>query len=129
MRVEIRAEGEIVESQELLNGTRTVAFEASSEDGWTLSGVVSWSRGLTDFVGEGDLTLVHDDGSEVYASLTRAAVVAASGEAADAELLCDYEVDGGALGFADASGIVTGRIWIERDRVRGEWTVAVVKVT
>lgn len=125
MEIDISAAGEIVESQELLNGTRTVAFEGASEDGWLVSGVASWNRGLVDYVGEGDLTVARENGTEIYASLTQASIAREEDANADVSLDCRYEVDGGAGEYDGASGSATGSIVIEGDAIRGKWRIQV----
>lgn len=111
MEIVIVAEGEVVESQELLNGTRTVAFEAQSSDAvWLLSGVISWNLGLLDFPGEGDLTLARDDGTELYASLASAVARDINGTT---QLDCEYDVDGGAGQFDGATGSAAARVQLE----------------
>ena len=75
MRIEIDVAGEIVERQELLNGTETVSLEGVSRDGrWTLSGLVTWNIGLKSNTGEGDITLTRDDGAELFGTLVQGEV-------------------------------------------------------
>lgn len=103
--------GDIVERQELLNGTQMLTLAGESVDGaWSLAGDISWNVGLVDFRGEGDITLSRDDGSELLGTLV-AAVVREIGdtaaEDADHKLHSEYEIDGGSGDFESASGSVT----------------------
>jgi len=123
MDLVIEVAGEIVEEQELLNGTRTVTLSGATADGvWTLDGVVSWNRGLVEYAGEGDLTLARDDGSEVYATLVRAVARDDAGEDdADVRLEVSYEVDGGVGEFERASGPMSGTVLIAAGAFAGRW--------
>ena len=79
MEIEIELAGEIVERQELLNGTETVSLEGESADGrWTMSGLVTWNIGLVSNTGEGDITLTRDDGAELFGTLIRGDVAETS---------------------------------------------------
>lgn len=126
MEIEIKATGEIVESQELLNGTRTIAFEAASDDGvWLVSGVVSWNLGLIEYPGEGDLTLSRE-GAEVYATLVSAVADAeadAEDDTSDALLQLSYEIDGGAGEFDGANGGCGGSVKIAASAIEGTWVL------
>ncbi len=124
MELDIEIAGEIVEQQELLNGTRTVTLSGGSADGvWTLDGVVSWNRGLVEFAGEGDLTLVREDGAELYATLVRATVRDDAGEdEAEVSLSVAYQVDGGTGELEDATGAIAGTVRIVAGGFEGRWT-------
>lgn len=126
MEIEIKASGEITESQELLNGTRTVAFEATSDDGvWLVSGVVSWNLGLVEFAGEGDLTLSRE-GAEIYATLVSAIAdheADAEDDTSDALLELTYEIDGGAGEFDAANGGCRGSVKIAASAIEGMWAL------
>ena len=123
MELQIEIAGEIVERQELLNGTMTVALEgADASREWTLTGVLSWNRGLVEYAGEGDLTLVHRDGAEIFATLTRSAVIE-TGDDADAghEFRASYEIDGGSGAFEGAAGNAHARGSLSGDAFQGMW--------
>jgi propanediol dehydratase large subunit len=125
MEIEIRVEGDVVERTELLNGTVTIALEGESGDGtWTVSGVLSWNRGLVDFAGEGDLTISGADG-DLFASLTSATVAGTLEDASDDDgqvvLQARYEVDGGLGNFEGASGSIEGQVIVEGARFGGTW--------
>jgi hypothetical protein len=124
MELEIAINGDIVERQELLNGTQTITIEGASDDGaWTLVGSISWNRGLKDYAGEGDLTLTRG-GDEIFATLTNAEVRDAPDDAtADHSLALEYDVDGGAGTFSDASGRAQATGWLAGDRFGGSWTL------
>jgi hypothetical protein len=106
--------GDVVERQELLNGTESVTLEGGSSDGaWAVSGLVSWNIGLESYAGEGDITLSRDDGAELFGTVVRAVVSDTSGaDPGSAEagfaLRLEYEIDGGAGELAGASGTATG---------------------
>ena len=126
--MEINVTGDIVERQELLNGTKIVALDGASPDGaWRLSGSVSWNIGLADAVAEGDLTLARDDGAEIFATLVSATIVesAESGDA-DFDLTLTYEIDGGsaalegAVGSIDLLGVLAGERFRTRLRLATE---------
>jgi len=123
MELRIDIAGEIVERQELLNGTLTVAFEGADASGeWTLAGSLSWNRGLVDYAGEGDVTLVRSDGAELFATLIRASVIEAADDAhAGYEFRASYEVDGGGGEFGQATGSATASGTLAGDAVNGTW--------
>ncbi len=119
--MEIEISGDIVERQELLNGTRTVTLEGATADGaWVLTSVVSWNLGLVEYAGEGDLTLARGD-DEVFATLVRAVVMAADDEEADIALDVEYAIDGGAGGLAEAAGRITAQISLTAEQFEGRW--------
>ena len=121
METELDVTGEIVERQELLNGTESVTLEGIADGGWTVVSTISWNLGLVDFEGEGDLTLTRTDGAELYATATRVRVAAAGDEqrAFDAA----FEVDGGTGTFEGAHGEVEARGYLGEDDFSGRFTV------
>src|SRR5262245_53686299 len=125
MDLEIEAVGEVVERSELLNATSTIAIEGKTADArWHVGGVLSWNRGLVDYIGEGDLSMTAADG-EVFASLT--AVVAeqeSEDEGSDVLLAVKYEIDGGSGRFEGAAGIVEGRVRVAGDSFDARWTLS-----
>jgi len=120
MELELRFSGEIVERQELLNGTQMITIECASTDGgWTLVGSVSWNRGLVDYAGEGDLSLMRG-GDELFATLVEADVRDARDEAAaDHVMRLIYDVDGGAGDFAGAGGRARVELTVAGEGVEG----------
>ena len=126
MELRIEISGEIVERQELLNGTETVTIEGTDDAGqWTLTGALSWNLGLVDYAGEGDLTLARRDGAELFGTLTRARVTETAGEGGDADHRFEaaYEIDGGAGAFEGASGEAQAEGSFGGDGFRGVWRV------
>jgi hypothetical protein len=125
MEIRIEIVGDIVERQELLNGTESVTIEGTDPAGeWTLVGSFSWNLGLVDYAGEGDLTLTRADG-ELFATLTQASVSAEStgDDTADHSFVTVYEIDGGAGAFADAAGVAGGRGTLAGGTFRGAWVL------
>jgi hypothetical protein len=121
---ELHASGDVVEWQELLNGTETVTLKGATADGaWTLSSVVSWNLGLVEFEGEGDLTLTRDDGSEIFATLERAEVSdsCAADDEADVALRVRYVVDGGSGEFEGSEGHIAAELRVTGGRFEGIW--------
>ncbi len=128
MQIEIDFAGEIVERQELLNGTETVSLEGESADGrWTMSGLVAWNIGLVSSAGEGDITLTRDDGAELFGTLVRGDVSeAAAGdgeEAASYAMRLEYEIDGGGGAFESAAGTCVAAGSLAAAAFWGRWTV------
>lgn len=126
--VEIEFAGEVVERQELLNGTETVSLEGVSADRrWTISGLLTWNIGLVSNAGEGDITLTRDDGAEVFATVLRGDVseTAASedGDGADHAFGVEYEIDGGSGAFASARGTCDAAGQLGGANFRGRWTL------
>jgi hypothetical protein len=121
MELRVEMVGEIVERQELLNGTQTIALEGADAAGeWTMTGSLSWNRGLVDYVGEGDLTLTRTDGSEIFTTVTRASVTDADdGQSFSAA----YEIDGGSGAFDGASGEAEGTGELSGETFRGTWAL------
>lgn len=125
MELHVHVEGEVVERSELLNGTCTIAIEGETADGrWQIAGVVSWNRGLVEYVGEGDLSVAGSDG-EVFASLTASDAEAGGEDETDVRLAVSYEIDGGSGRFDDAAGTVEGSVRVAGDRFEGAWTIAI----
>jgi hypothetical protein len=121
----IEIAGDVVERQELLNGTQTITIEGVDPAAeWTLTGSLSWNLGLVDYVGEGDLTLTRADGAELFATLTHARVAEADADAAhDHTFDAMYEIDGGSGAFERATGDAHAVGALAGDRFRGTWTV------
>lgn len=120
MDLSIEFTGDIVERQELLNGTQIVTLSGESADGeWQLVGELAWNVGLVDFSGEGDITLSREDGAELLGTLIAAAVteIGESDLEVDHRIHIDYEIDGGsgefesAIGAMRASGELAGDIF------------------
>ena len=132
MQIDIDFAGEIVERQELLNGTETVSLEGASGDGrWAMSGLVTWNIGLVSNAGEGDITLTRDDGAEIFATLVRGDVVEAiegdeEGATADHTMRLEYEIDGGTGAFESAEGLCEGAGTLAAATFRGRWAVRLV---
>lgn len=129
MKIEIELAGEIVERQELLNGTETVSLAGESGDGrWTMSGLVTWNIGLVSNTGEGDITLSRDDGAEIFGTLVRGDVAeAAEGDdAADYKMRLEYEIDGGSGAFEGATGACEAVGTLAAATFRGRWLVRAV---
>ncbi len=108
MDIEVNVSGDIVERQELLNGTQMITLEGANADGaWTFSGSLSWNIGLADARSEGDVTVARGDGSELFATLADATIGESSEHAdADLELTLTYDIDGGTRDFDHASGSI-----------------------
>jgi hypothetical protein len=126
MELRVEISGEIVERQELLNGTETVTIEGADAAGeWALTGALSWNLGLVDYAGEGDLTLARRDGAELFGTLTRARVTEVAGDTgeADHEFRAAYEIDGGAGAFEGVSGESDAAGSFGGDSFRGVWSV------
>ena len=126
MEIEIEFVGEIVERQELLNGTETVSLEGASPDGrWTISGLVTWNIGLVSNTGEGDITLCRDDGAALFGTLVRgdvAEISAGDGDAqADHAMRLEYDMDGGGGAFEGATGSCLALGTLSGDRFAGRW--------
>jgi hypothetical protein len=126
MELQIEFTGDVVDRQELLNGTQSVDIEAADASGeWSLSGSFSWNRGLIDFAGEGDLTLTRHDGAEIFGTLTRALLTDAAEGDVDAQsaFTIDYEIDGGTGAFAGAAGSAHAQGVLGDTSFRGAWTM------
>jgi hypothetical protein len=104
--VEVDIAGDVVERQELLNGMQILTLEGASDDGaWTLVGGLSWNIGLRALPPEGDITLSHNGGDELFGTLARGEVhEAEAADEADYAFALEYEVDGGEGVYAGASG-------------------------
>jgi hypothetical protein len=129
MELTIDISGEVVEWQELLNGTQVLSLEGASADGaWTLSGTLSWNIGLRESAGEGDVTLARADGAETFATLTQADVRAVGErdvEDADYTLRLEYEIDGGAGEYEGAAGTATAEGALSRVGFSGRWLIRI----
>lgn len=119
MEIAFDFEGEIVERQELLNGTEMVTVQCGSIDGaWALTACISRNRGLVDHDPEGDITLrVLDGAAELWGSLVR--TVEEASDLADWAVEAEFEVDGGTNVSEEARGRVTIRLEALSDSVRG----------
>jgi len=123
MRLELDLAGDIVEQQDLLNGTRSVTLAGRSGDGaWSFEGALSWSSGLAEYVGEGDITMIRNDGSELFGTATAVRQEdVPEGESAELALRADYELDGGSGAFEFGSGRCTARIRLGMGGFEGGW--------
>ena len=122
MEFEIEIRGDVVERQELLNGTQIVTLEGASDDGrWTMSGLVSWNIGLADAAVEGDITLSRDDGAEIFGTLARGDL--SESDDGDIEFTLEYDLDGGAGEFASLAGRAEAVGVIANDSFSGRWKV------
>lgn len=128
MELRIEITGEIVERQELLNGTQSVTLEGADAAGeWTLVGALSWNLGLVDYAGEGDLTLSRADGAEIFGTLTMARVSErADADEVDHVFRIDYEIDGGSGAFAGATGTAEADGTLGGDAFRGVWSISLI---
>lgn len=126
MEIAIDFSGDIVERQELLNGTETVSLEAESGDGrWAMSALVTWNIGLVSNAGEGDIALLQDDGGEIFGTLVRGDIVDAADGQDDAThtMKLEYEIDGGTGAFASAAGTCEAVGSLAAATFRGRWTL------
>lgn len=128
MELQIEVRGDVVEWQELLNGTQIVTLQGASGDGeWVMTGGVSWNIGLAGTPGEGDITLERRDGAEIFGTLTSADVEdIAESEAtgADYRLHVEYDIDGGSGDFDPAEGRATGDGDLSREAFRLRLTLS-----
>jgi hypothetical protein len=124
MELELACSGDIVERQELLNGTKTVTIEGASDDAaWALTAVISWNRGLVDYAGEGDVAVARD-GDEIFATLVRAEATAPDADDTSDHLIkIQYEVDGGAGTYEGARGAGRAEVRIAGDEFSGRWVL------
>jgi hypothetical protein len=119
----LRFSGDVVEWDELLNGTQLVTIEGASDDGqWTLTGLLTWNIGIEEREAEGDVTLTRADGAAVFGSARSRRVTETEGESAFS-VNAEYEVDGGEGAFEGASGRVTAGVQLDRAGFSGEWRV------
>lgn len=130
MHLELEITGDVVERQELLNGTTILTLTGATADGvWTMTGLLSWNIGTQrdqSDAGEGDLTLTRDDGAELFATLSRADIAdTGAGMDADHTLHLAYEIDGGAGEFDGAAGTAAAVGALAADTFTGTWTVTV----
>jgi hypothetical protein len=126
MRIEIEVAGDVVEWQELLNGTRTATIEGASADAaWTLVGGVTWNIGLRENTGEGDLTLTASDGDELFGTLVAGDVAEMEGVVGDADhtMRLRYEIDGGSGRYESAAGAATAEGTLSRSGFAGRWEI------
>lgn len=132
MEITVEARGDVVERQELLNGTRSVTIEGASDDGrWRVEATLSWNLGLVDYAGEGDITLSSDEG-EIFGTVNAVeaheAGSSVGGIAGDDEgalqLRAVYSVDGGSGAFDGATGVCTAEVRLAGDTFAGRWRVA-----
>jgi hypothetical protein len=113
-------EGEVVDQQTFLDGTREFTIEAASvgpadAGGWLLTLSFRWLTEIDASVEEGDLSLTDAEGSGVYAAVTEgSAETAFDDEIADEVTLLRLRADvrSGEGGFAGWSGAVqvSGRL-------------------
>lgn len=117
----IPVSGDVVQWDELLNGTQSVALEGRSDDGrWTVSALLTWNIGLEQRDPEGDITLSRDDGSEVFGTATAQTAREDPAEPGVYHLAVDYEIDGGDGDFAGITGILRAELRVWRDSFAGE---------
>ena len=119
MELAIEVSGEVVERQELLNGTETLTLEGTAADGWTLTAMIAWNRGLVDYTGEGDITLARG-GDELFGTV----VSSSAQESPDGSGLlfhATYDIDGGLGEFESATGQIEAQGTLEGASFHGRW--------
>jgi hypothetical protein len=119
--------GDVVEWQDLLNGTRLATFDGASPDGaWSLSGSVSWDTRSGSRATEGDITLARADGSDLFGTLA-AGEVGEMGEDdtpdAGHAMRLEYDIDGGSGEFASATGTATAQGSLSREEFHARWVI------
>jgi hypothetical protein len=103
--LEVEIAGDVVERQELLNGTQILTLEGRSADGgWTFVGGLSWNIGRKAVPAEGDITLTSADGDEIFGTVAGGGVKDTVAEDADHLVALLYDIDGGTGRFESASG-------------------------
>ncbi|MDE3096176.1 MAG: hypothetical protein KGK07_09260 [Chloroflexota bacterium] len=104
--LDLQITGDVVERQDLLNGTRILTLEGRSADGaWVLAGGLAWNIGRTGAPAEGDITLTSIAGDEVFATVAGGGVrEAAADDDAGFLLALEYDVDGGSGAYESATG-------------------------
>jgi hypothetical protein len=129
VEVEFPLEGQVIERQELLDGTVTLTFDGASPDGrWTAVGSLSWSIGPGENTNEGDITLTRDDGAELFGTLAAGDVSEAPGadvDAADYAVRVRYEVDSGSGAFDGATGTAEAEGAVSLDSIQLQVKVSV----
>jgi hypothetical protein len=134
MEIIVEATGDVVERQELLNGTRSVTIEGGSADGrWRVQGTLSWNLGLVEYAGEGDITL-STDGGEIFGTVgaveAHEAASSIGGLAGDdegaLELRAVYLIDGGAGEYDGTTGAGRAEVRLAGDTFTGRWSVDAV---
>jgi hypothetical protein len=128
MELRLEFSGDVVERQELLNGTQSVSIEGSDTSGaWSLGGDFGWNRGLIDHHDDGQLALSRDDGAEIFAEIVQTDVT----RPGDVDLVADhrfrikYEIDDGSGAFEGASGSAHADGVLAGDTFRGVWTLEI----
>ena len=127
MELVIDISGDVVEWQDLLNGTCIATLEGASPDGqWTLLGSVSWDTRSGSRASEGDITVSRADGSELFGTLA-GGEVAEMGEDDTADtgyaMRLEYDIDGGSGAFTSAAGRAAAQGSLSRDRFHARWII------
>lgn len=122
MQLTLDISGDVVERSELLNGTLTVTIAGETPDGaWSLAGSISWSRGLIDYPGEGDITLTCA-GGQIFGTVQRAQIHPDPDDERQRERLAlTCEVDGGDGAYDGAAGDAEASLLIEAGTFAGRW--------
>jgi len=124
MNLIIEARGDIVEREELLNGTQIVTIEGASDDGgWSVGGTISWNIGLDVRGVEGDVTFTRADGAAIFGTVTGGRVEARDAEDAGVGLRLEYDVDGGSGALEGARGAATAEGVLSGESFRCAWRV------
>jgi len=118
--MDIEVDGDVVERQELLNGTQTLALEAEG-GGWTVSALVTWNRGLDVRPPEGDITLTCAQRGEIFATVTSVRAGEASTDEGLLVLRVGYVVEGGTGDFEGVTGDAEATLEMADDRFKGVW--------
>jgi hypothetical protein len=114
--------GDVVEWQELLDGTQTVSIQGASEDGrWMMESLVSWNIGMDADTNEGDITLAQHDGAELSGALSRA--TARIEEGGGFALTLEYEIDAVSGPLEGRLGRIHAEASLSRREFRGRWRV------
>ena len=123
LRLDLEIAGDVVERQELLNGTEILTLEGRSADGaWTFVGGLSWNIGRKAVPAEGDITLTAGDGDEIFGTVAGGGVKDTAVEHADHLLALLYDIDGGTGRFDAASGALHAEGSLHGDTFRLQLT-------
>jgi hypothetical protein len=119
LQLEVEITGDVVERQELLNGTQLLTLEGRSADGaWTFVGGLSWNIGRKAVPAEGDITLTSADGDELFGTVAGGGVRDTATEDADHLVALLYDIDGGTGRFESPSGALHAEGTLHGDTFR-----------
>jgi hypothetical protein len=121
--IRLRLEGVTVEEGDLLDATRMATISGQARDdagrGWRWEMSLSWTMALRSDFSEGDVSLLREDGAQIFATLTEGEYVE-DPEEDEGSFTAVFQIEGGEGPFETARGSVETNCRVTGEEVEGE---------